>query len=87
MKVEYLMWLIQERVNMYLVQNKITDSSNIGITISTDNLNKIVDYHYDSINQEKPKIVSSIKIYGYNIIPSDFIQNDFIIIGEFNKLD
>lgn len=81
-----LIWSIKTQTELFLFKNSIIDSSNIAITISTKNLNKIVDYHSVLTNQKLKLHSQMIKVYGYNILPSEAIQDDCILVGEISKI-
>lgn len=81
MELEDLFYAIRLNREFYQSKNYKIDFSEMGCTISTNNLNKIIDYHFSSTNQKRPDKVSEFTIHGLRIFPSDFISDNEILIG------
>lgn len=86
MDLEDLFYAIRSNCEYYQIKNYAIDFGKISCTISTNNLNKIIDYHFSMTNQKRPEKVSEFTIYGIRIFPSDFISDNEILIGEIKNL-
>lgn len=83
-----LMNLIPVKASIYIKSNQTANPSNLAITLSTNNVIKIRDYIFTNIFQEPiPELISSITVFCYTVLPSDFISDDVILIGEISKIE
>lgn len=83
MEVEDLLYDIRLQIELYRSKNRDVD---ICIVISNNNLGKLVENTRQTTNMKIPENVSVIKIFGYKVIPSDFIDDESIIVSEIIKL-
>jgi len=86
MESEEICYAIKLNVEIYRIDNFITDYNKLACTISTNNLKKIVDNHFSLTNQKKPFLISEFKVYGIIIFPSDFISDSDFLIGEIKNM-
>lgn len=81
---EILTIIAIEKHDFELKNNKSID--NLGCVMSLPNLKILVDNFYSQTNQEKPKLVSSITVYGMKIFPSTFIEDNKFGVFEIKPL-
>lgn len=87
MALDELFYAIRLNSELYQSKNYMVDFSHMACTISTNNLNKIIDHHFSMTNQKIPEKVSEFTIHGLKIFPSDFISDKDILIGEIKKIE
>lgn len=83
MSIEDLLYNIRLQVELYRSKNRGVD---VCIVISTYNLGRLVENTKQTTNIKMPEIVSEIKLFGCQVIPSDFINNESIIVSKIEKL-
>jgi len=59
----------------------------IGVVISENNLNILINNVKKTTNIEIPEKVSEINIFGCRVLPSEFILDNEIIVSEIKKIN
>lgn len=81
MKTIKLIDEIYFKASIFQIKNHV-EQDKIFITISKTNVEKIVDYFFSTISEFKDKnVYGKIKVHGFNVISSEMLTNEEIIIG------
>ena len=86
MDLQDLFYTLRINQEYYIKDNVAIDFSEIGCTVSTNNLKRMIDHHFEITNQPRPENVSKIEIHGMRVFPSDFLSDDEIIVGKISKM-